>query len=114
MMPLRLIACCLAMIAALAGPVLAQPSEPLPVAEHSADPVPLYVEAPEMTLRALLSEPDVVIDGDELRSYGSSFYEIEEPLALRAGIGFHATGDTASEDWLLVRGLPRDSSRNVL
>jgi outer membrane receptor protein involved in Fe transport len=61
-----------------------------------------------------LGEPDVVIDGAELRSYGTSFYEVEEPLALRAGIGFHATGDTASEDWVLIRGWPRDSSRNVL
>ena len=58
-----------------------------------------------------LGEPDIVIDGAELRSYGTSFYEVEEPLALRAGIGFHATGDTASEDWVLIRGWPRDSSR---
>ncbi|MBI4509477.1 MAG: TonB-dependent receptor [Deltaproteobacteria bacterium] len=61
-----------------------------------------------------LGTPDLVIDRAELSTYGTSFYEAEEPLALRAGITFHATGDQASEDWVLVRGLPRDSSRNVL
>ena len=61
-----------------------------------------------------LGQPDVVIDSVELHTYGTSFYELEEPLALRAGITFLSTGDAASEDWLLIRGLPRDSSRNVL
>lgn len=107
-------ACSIGLLGMLAASVSAQPEpapEPTPLAGESL----VYATGePQRPLRAMLARPDVVIDGEELRSYGSSLYEIEEPLALRAGIGFHSTGDTASEDWLLVRGLPRDSSRNVL
>ncbi len=71
-------------------------------------------QADDVADLAGLGEPDLVIDAAELRTYGTSYYEIEEALALRAGISFHSSGDTASEDWVLVRGWPRDSSRNVL
>ncbi|MBI3071437.1 MAG: TonB-dependent receptor [Deltaproteobacteria bacterium] len=58
--------------------------------------------------------PDIVIGAREIQTYGTSFYEVTEALALRAGLTFLSSGDTASEDWILIRGLPRDSSRNVL
>ncbi|MBI2393475.1 MAG: TonB-dependent receptor [Deltaproteobacteria bacterium] len=61
-----------------------------------------------------LGPPATVIGSAELRTYGSTFYEVEEALAAREGITFHSAGDVGSEDWILVRGLPRDSSRNVL
>lgn len=115
---------------ALAAPVRSWAQDPDAGASPPASPRPTIrpevVEARRATsadtsgvrdLRARdlgIGEPDVVIDGAELRTYGTSFYEVEEPLALRAGIGFHSSGDTASEDWVLIRGWPRDSSRNVL
>lgn len=69
---------------------------------------------PAPALAAELGAPDSVIRGPELRSYGNTFYEVEEALAAREGITFLAAGDVGAEDWILVRGLPRDSSRNVL
>lgn len=70
--------------------------------------------APTPAYGAELGAPDSVIRGPELRTYGNTFYEVEEALAAREGITFLAAGDVGAEDWILVRGLPRDSSRNVL
>jgi outer membrane cobalamin receptor len=71
-------------------------------------------EPPPLALAAELGAPDTVITGGELRTYGAAFYELEEALAAREGITFLSSGDVGSEDWILVRGFPRDSSRNVL
>lgn len=58
--------------------------------------------------------PDEVLTGAELLTYAAAGYEMEPALAQRAGVTFLSSGDSASEDWILIRGLPRDSSRNVL
>lgn len=57
-----------------------------------------------------------VITREELRDglFGYDLFDVLAALARRAGITVKSSSDVGAEDWLLVRGLPRDSARNVL
>lgn len=46
--------------------------------------------------------------------YGQDLFQILSLVSTRAGITFKSSSDVGAEDWLLIRGFPRDSSRNVL
>ncbi len=58
----------------------------------------------------------VVITSDELRQglYGYDLFDILSVLRTKTGIAVKSSSDVGAEDWVLIRGLPRDSSRNVL
>ncbi len=58
----------------------------------------------------------IVITGKELEEgvYDFDLFSLLTALSLKTGITFKSSSDVGAEDWLLVRGLPRDSSRIVL
>jgi len=68
--------------------------------------------APEMTL----SPNVVVITAHELEQglYGYDLFDVLAALRAKTGITVKSSSDRGAEDWLLIRGLPRDSARNVL
>ena len=57
-----------------------------------------------------------VISRQELERglYGYDLFDVLAALNRRAGITVKSSSDVGAEDWVLIRGLPRDSSRNVL
>ena len=69
------------------------------------------------------SQPDtlaqsnvVIVTAEELRSglYGYDLFDVLAALWVKAGITVKSSSDVGAEDWLLIRGYPRDSGRNVL
>lgn len=58
----------------------------------------------------------LVITSQELESgvYGYDLFDVLAVLKIKTGITVKSSSDVGAEDWLLIRGLPRDSSRNVL
>jgi len=58
----------------------------------------------------------IVITADELRNgvYGYDLFDVISVLRNKAGITIKSSSDLGAEDWVLVRGLPRDSGRNLL
>lgn len=58
----------------------------------------------------------IVITADELRSgvYGYDLFDVISSLRNKTGITIKSSSDIGAEDWILVRGLPRDSGRNLL
>ncbi|MBI4381983.1 MAG: TonB-dependent receptor [candidate division NC10 bacterium] len=68
--------------------------------------------APEM----MLTSNVVVITADELEKglYGYDLFDVLAALRVKTGITVKSSSDRGAEDWLLIRGLPRDSARNVL
>ena len=58
----------------------------------------------------------IVIEREELEKglYELDLFSILSALSLKTGITFKSSSDVGAEDWLLIRGLPRDSSRTVL
>ncbi len=64
-----------------------------------------------------LTPPNVlIITARELKegAYGYDFFDILAALRIKTGITVKSSSDVGAEDWLLIRGLPRDSSRNIL
>jgi len=91
--------------AALALAVLTTASAPLPLGATGR----------------LASEPGTepgatVITAADLEAglYGYDLSDVLAALALEAGLAVKSSSDLGAEDWLLLRGLPRDSARNVL
>ncbi|NOX38798.1 MAG: TonB-dependent receptor [Calditrichaeota bacterium] len=58
----------------------------------------------------------VVVTAEELQSglYGYDLFDVLAALWVKAGITVKSSSDVGAEDWLLIRGYPRDSGRNVL
>lgn len=58
----------------------------------------------------------IVITADELLNgvYGYDLYDVISAIRNKAGITIKSSSDIGAEDWVLVRGLPRDSGRNLL
>lgn len=46
--------------------------------------------------------------------YGYDLFDVLAAIRVKTGITVKSSSDVGAEDWLLIRGLPRDSSRNVL
>lgn len=77
----------------------------------------LAVSIPTRTMAAAWLPPNAeVITREELQDglYGYSLFDVLAALGRRAGVTIKSSSDVGAEDWLLVRGLPRDSARNVL
>ncbi len=57
-----------------------------------------------------------VVTREELQAglYGYDLFDVLAALGRRAGITIKSSSDVGAEDWLLIRGLPRDSARNIL
>ncbi len=58
----------------------------------------------------------IVITEEDLEKgvYDLDLFSILTALSLKTGITFKSSSDVGAEDWLLIRGIPRDSSRVVL
>ncbi len=58
----------------------------------------------------------LVVTAEELREgvYGYDLFDVLAALWNKAGITVKSSSDVGAEDWLLIRGYPRDSGRNVL
>lgn len=58
----------------------------------------------------------IVITAEELEKgvYGADLFDLLAALRVHAGITVKTSSDVGAEDWLLIRGIPRDSGRTVL
>ncbi len=58
----------------------------------------------------------IVITSEELKQglYGQDLFGVLSAIGTKTGITVKSSSDVGAEDWLVIRGLPRDSSRNVL
>jgi len=58
----------------------------------------------------------IVITADDFEKgvYGADLFDILAVLRVHAGISIKSSSDVGAEDWLLIRGIPRDSGRTVL
>jgi len=69
-----------------------------------------------IAMAAWLPPNTEVVTRQELQDglYGYDLFDVLAALGRRAGITIKSSSDVGAEDWLLIRGLPRDSARNVL
>ncbi|MEW6456687.1 MAG: TonB-dependent receptor [Acidobacteriota bacterium] len=76
----------------------------------------LSLPVSELSSEEHLPPNSIVITSEDLEKNltGYDLYDILSLLRTRTGITFKTSSDIGAEDWILLRGLSRDSSRNVL
>ncbi|MBI4457278.1 MAG: TonB-dependent receptor [Acidobacteria bacterium] len=87
------------------------------IAIFSLSAITALVGSPADQQRTRKVDPNrIEISAEELTRglYGLDLFDVLAALAVQPGITVKSSSDLGAEDWLLIRGYPRDSARNVV